>query len=195
MCALGSWLVGSEEALSSRFAISRWAVVATPSTCAWLCLLVARKMSLVVVQGLSSKAFLCLEPVGALGFPLHCSSIFTLSDIALRRDCYRHPCCSIRLVRVHVCLAKRLVLKSDGHAPFSFSYSRSHTHFAEPDVCFAEGLLPLLDLRCVIICSYLRILDLCVICLGQFAAAARSWSRDCLADGDRVVTVCMRSLV
>jgi hypothetical protein len=52
----------------------------------------------------------------------------------------------------------------------------------------------LLELKCVIICFYLIIFDLCVTCLDRFAHAVRSWSRDCLAEGDRVVTLCVRSL-
>ena len=36
--------------------------------------------------------------------------------------------------------------------------------------------------------------DLCVIGLDRSAAAVRSWTRVCLAEGDRVVTVCVRSL-
>ena len=52
----------------------------------------------------------------------------------------------------------------------------------------------MLELKCVIICSYLSIFDLCVTCLDRFADAVHSWTRDCMAGGDRVVTLCVRSL-
>jgi hypothetical protein len=52
---------------------------------------------------------------------------------------------NIGLVRVHVCRAKRCVLRTDGHQPFSFLDPGSLYALAVPDFNFAKGVLSALN--------------------------------------------------
>ena len=52
---------------------------------------------------------------------------------------------NIGLVRVHICQAKRCVLRTDGHEPFSFLDPGALFALAVPDVYFAKGVLSALN--------------------------------------------------
>ena len=53
---------------------------------------------------------------------------------------------NIGLVRVHICQAKRCVLRTDGHEPFSFLDPGALFALAVPDVYFAKGVSVMLCL-------------------------------------------------
>ena len=52
---------------------------------------------------------------------------------------------NIGLVSVHICQAKRCVLRTDGHEPFSFLDPGALFALAVPDVYFAKGVLSALN--------------------------------------------------
>jgi hypothetical protein len=78
------------------------------------------------------------------------------------------------LVRVHVCRAKRWVLRSDGHEPFSFLKTGClvRTRCAGFPFLCGRGS----------ICAQSS--AACSVCLDPFAAALRLWTLSCLAEGD-----------
>ena len=78
------------------------------------------------------------------------------------------------LVRVHVCRAKRCVLRSDGHEPFSFLKTGClvRTRCAGFPFLCGRGS----------ICAQSS--AACSVCLDPFAAALRLWTLSCLAEGD-----------